>query len=259
MQVAHMGIIGAMPQEIELLLRDIKEVDKRTLGVGVGARTYYHGTLYQKDVTLAFSRWGKVASASTISTLIDVFNVDFVLFTGVAGALSMGLNIGDVVISSDFVHHDLDASAIPGIKRYEDPLMRVSHFSVKPEYVELARRSAERYLNIDLPREIGVDVLTRFGISQPQVVVGLVVSGDQFIADIVLRERIRSGLPKALCVEMEGAAVAQVCYERGIPMVAVRAISDRADQTGAPDFLQFVEAVACHFTAGTVREFIKQI
>ena len=101
------------------------------------------------------------------------------------------------------------------------------------------------------------NILAEFGITQPKVQTGLIVTGDQFIADAALRDRLKTNLPEALCVEMEGAAVAQVCYERDIPVVVVRTISDKADHH--VDFVKFVETVARHFTRGIVREFIAQV
>src|SRR5262247_1962252 len=209
-----------MNQEIALLLRDMKHVNQETVGKGTGARTYSRGTLYGKDAILVFSRWGKVASASTVTTLIDAADVDLILFTGVAGAISADLHIGDVVIGNKLVQHDLDAR--PLYSRYEVPELGVEHFPAEPEYVQLATRSAERYLSVDLATEVQAgtidsSVLAEFGIMRPKVRAGLIATGDQFIADSVLRDRLQANLPDALCVEMEGAAVAQVCYERDIP------------------------------------------
>jgi len=255
MKIEKIGVIGAMHQEIALLLQDMEHVHKKTLGKAKGARTYYHGNLYGKDATLVFSRWGKVASASTVTSLIDTADVNLILFTGVAGAISADLEIGDVVIGNKIAQHDLDAR--PLYSRYEVPQLEVDHFPAEPEYVRLATRSAERYLSVDLATEVETNILAEFGITQPKVQTGLIVTGDQFIADAALRDRLKTNLPDALCVEMEGAAVAQVCYERYIPVVVVRTISDKADHH--VDFVKFVETVASRFTRGIVREFIAQV
>jgi len=206
-------------------------VNEETVGKGKGARTYSRGTLYGKDAVLVFSRWGKVASASTVTALIDTADVDLILFTGVAGAISADVHIGDVVIGSKLVQHDLDAR--PLYVRYEVPDLGVEHFPAQPEYVQLATRSAERYLSVDLSAEVQAgmidsNALAEFGITRPKVRAGLIATGDQFMADSVLRDRLQANLPDALCVEMEGAKVAQVCYERDIPLVVVRTISDKA-------------------------------
>jgi adenosylhomocysteine nucleosidase len=259
-KIEKIGVIGAMHQEIALLLRDMTKINEKTFGKEKGARTYCRGNLYGKDATLVFSRWGKVASASTVTTLIDIADVNLIVFTGVAGAISEDLQIGDVVIGNKLVQHDLDAR--PLCSRYEVPQLEVDHFFVEPEYVALAIRSAERYLGVDLTTEIqsGMiewNILAEFGITRPKVHAGLIATGDQFIADSVLRDRLKTNLPEALCVEMEGAAVAQVCYERDVPLVVVRTISDKADSH--IDFVKFVETVASHFTRGIVREFIAQV
>ena len=156
-----------------------------------------------------------MASASTVTSLIDNADVNLILFTGVAGAISADLKIGDVVIGNQLAQHDLDAR--PLYSRYEVPQLGVDHFPAEPEYVRLAIKSAERYLSVDLATEthagmIEANVLAEFGITRPKVRAGLIVTGDQFIADSALRDRLKTNLPDALCVEMEGAAVAQVCY-----------------------------------------------
>lgn len=260
MKIRRIGVIGAMHQEVALLRRDMKHVDEESVGKGKGVRTYCHGTLYGKEAVLVFSRWGKVASASTVTTLIETADVDLVLFTGVAGAISPNLYIGDVVVGTQLVQHDLDAR--PLYARYEVPDLGVEHVPAEPAYVDLATKSAERYLSVDLPTEIRAGtidsgVLAEFGITRPKVQAGLIATGDQFIADSVLRDRLQVNLPDALCVEMEGAAVAQVCYERDIPLVVVRTISDKADQH--VDFVKFVETVASHFTCGIAKAFIAQV
>ena len=109
MKIEKIGVIGAMHQEIALLLRDMTKINEKTFGKEKGARIYCRGNLYGKDATLVFSRWGKVASASTVTTLIDIADVNLILFTGVAGAISEDLQIGDVVIGNKLVQHDLDA------------------------------------------------------------------------------------------------------------------------------------------------------
>src|SRR5215471_3496879 len=103
MRLAKVGIMGAMQEEINLLLQDMDSAHETILGTGQGARSYWQGILYGKNATLVFSRWGKVASASTVTSLIDTEKVDLVLFTGVAGAISPDLEIGDVVIGSQLM------------------------------------------------------------------------------------------------------------------------------------------------------------
>ena len=255
MRFAKIGIMGAMQDEIKFLLQNMDNARETILGTGKGARSYWHGTLYGKNTTLAFSRWGKVASASTVTSLIDTEKVDLVVFTGVAGAVSPDLEIGDVVIGSHLLQHDLDAR--PFFERYEIPQLEASRLPLRPQYVDLAASAAERYLNLDLPVEVPARALAEFGITRPKVRCGLIVTGDRFIGDADSRDRLAREVPGALCVEMEGAAVAQVCHERGTPLVVVRTISDKADRH--VDFVRFVDTIATHFTCGIVRQLLAEI
>jgi adenosylhomocysteine nucleosidase len=253
------GIVGAMAQEIALLKRDLTNVRRQTRGM----REYLEGNLYGKVVVLVFSRWAKVAAASTVTTLIDVFGVDFIVFTGVAGAVDPALEIGDIVIGNRLVQHDLDPR--PLFRRFEVPLLDKVAFEVSPDILALARKSAELYLQSDFYADISRDVLRAFGISSlPKLHEGLIVSGDQFIANPTVLAGIRTalidaGLPSPLCVEMEGAAVAQICYEHSVPLIVTRTISDKADHSAAVDFVPFVDRIASHFTRGIIREFIATV
>jgi len=253
------GIIGAMPAETALLQRDMKVVRRQTRGM----REYLEGELYGKDVVLVFSRCAKVAAASTVTTLIEVFGVDLVVFTGVAGAADPALEIGDVVIGTALVQHDLDAR--PLFRRFEVPLLDKIAFEAPPAILALARRSAQRYLHEALHQDVPAEVLDVFGIKAvPRLWEGLIVSGDQFIAnpETLLGLRValmNEGLPAPLCVEMEGAAVAEVCHEHGVPVIVMRAISDKADHSAAVNFFPFVEKIASHLTCGIVRELITHV
>jgi adenosylhomocysteine nucleosidase len=153
------------------------------------------------------------------------------------------------------MQHDLDARPLYG--RYEVPQLDISRFSLRPEHIELATKSAERYLAMDLTADVPKNILENFGITSPKVRTGLIVTGDQLIADADLRNTLGREIPDALCVEMEGAAVAQVCYERDVPLIVVRTISDKADHH--VDFVKFVDTVASHFTCGIVRQFITEV
>ena len=248
------GVVGAMSEEIALLRNALENPQVQTRGM----RDYWQGSLFGRSVVLAFSRWGKVASASTVTTSIEFFEVDLVVFTGVAGALAPDLDIGDIVIAESLIQHDMDASALPGIKLFEIPLLGVENFPIKKRLVDLATESARRYLTADLPNDVPSELLHEFGIVQPKVCTGLIISGDQFVAGTEAQSKIKRAIPAALCVEMEGAAVAQVCYEHDVPVAVVRAISDKADHSAVINFPRFVDKVASHFTCGIVREFIAQ-
>jgi adenosylhomocysteine nucleosidase len=250
------GIVGAMPQEIALLRQNLSNGRARVRGM----REYLEGSLHGKDVVLVYSRCAKVAAASTVTTLIEVFGVELVVFTGVAGAADPGLEIGDVVIGTSLVQHDLDAR--PLFPRFEVPLLERISFDTAPALVSLARRSAEVYLHTRLGQDVSADTLSAFAIrSPPRVHAGLIASGDQFIASAATLGALQAalheaGLPGALCVEMEGAAVAQVCHEHGVPLIVMRAISDRADHSAAIDFVPFIDRIASHITCGIATELI---
>lgn len=252
------GILGAMPQEISLLQKDLRAVRRQTRG----RREYLEGGLYGRDVVLVFSRCAKVAAASTVTTLIEVFGVELVIFTGVAGAADSNLEIGDVVIGNTLVQHDVDAR--PLFRRFEVPLLGQFAFEPPPEVIALARESAEAYLHHQIRLDVAPAVLSSFGIKSPRVYEGLIISGDQFVANSETLLNLKmalahAGLATPLCVEMEGAAVGQVCYEHDVPVLVMRTISDKSDHSAAVDFVSFVDQVASHFTCGIVKELVRRI
>ncbi len=242
------GIMGAMAEEVSLLHDHMGQATREMRGM----REYTSGNIRGQSVTVVFSRWGKVAAASTATTLVERFGVDFLVFTGVAGALDQTLNVGDMVVADTLVQHDMDASLLPGIEKFEIPLLGVSRFTVADAYVQTARRAAETYLAEDLRLDVAPGALVEFNIRIPRVVTGTIASGDQFIADDRVAQALREQLPGLKCVEMEGGAVAQVAYEHGIPCLVLRTISDKADHSAAVDFPRFVSRIASHFTCGSV-------
>lgn len=248
----RIGIIGAMEEEIQCFKNDLEIVSEEIIGM----RKYYIGRLFGKDIVLVFSRWGKVAAASTVTTLIQKFEVNLVLFTGVAGAVNSNLNIGDIVISNNLIQYDMDVTAIPGFKKFEVPLLNKCSFEIDDSLLDTATKSAHYYIDNEMKSEINVEVLNEFGIKIPKVVVGTIASGDQFIAD---KDKIRvlsSQIDNLECIEMEGAAVAQVCYEHGVAFIVFRVISDKADEYANIDFKKFVENAASHFTKGIIKQVI---
>ena len=246
------GVIAAMPEEMALVGADLADPRAQWRG----AREYLSGRLCGHDAVVVFSGWGKVASASTATTLIEVFGVEAILFTGVAGALSPDLAVGDVVIGAETLQHDLDASAVPGIDRYQVPLLGVSRFKGDGGLVALAERAARTYLSERLAADVGPDHRREFGLDSPKVRTGLIVSGDQFISSAARVNEILADLPDALCVEMEGAAVAQVAFEHNRPCLVLRVISDKADHAAPVDFPRFLTTVATHMTCGVVMELL---
>ncbi len=242
------GIMSAMREEIACLMDQVETRETIVRGM----RTYLRGRLWGKDVVLVFSRWGKVASATTATHLINEFKVSEILFTGVAGALDPKLEIGDVVIGRELYQHDMDAS--PLVSPYTVPLLDKSSFATDPERNRLLRVAADRFLT-EKETHLEPDRLASFEITSPKVIEGAIASGDQFISDSAGIQRIREGLPTVLCAEMEGAAVAQVCFEYRIPFNIVRTISDKADDNSHIDFPAFASEIASPYARGIIRNY----
>ena len=249
------GIIGAMQQEIKLLTESMKIRETQTIGM----REYYLGKLFGKEAVLVFSKCGKVAAASTVTTLIEIFKVDLVLFTGVAGGADKALNIGDIIIADKLVQHDMDASALAGFRKFEIPLLDIDTFKPSEKMVNLAKLSAQHYISEYMKEDVAQSDLEEFNITAPNVVVGTVASGDQFIADSQKVLSLTSEIKNLKCIEMEGAAVAQVCYERDVDYIVFRVISDKADEHASINFPKFIEKTASHFTRGIIERFINEI
>ncbi len=249
------GIMGAMAEEISQFRHHMSQTRIELRGM----REYATGQLRGRSVTVVFSRWGKVAASSTATTLVERHGVDFLIFTGMAGAIAPNLNIGDMVVADTLVQHDMDASMLPGIARYEIPLLGISRFKAESHDVRAARRAAETYLKEDLRGDVSSATLQEFQIAAPRVSTGTVASGDQFVADESIVQRLREQLPGLKCVEMEGAAVAQVAHEHSIPCLVLRTISDKADHSAVIDFPRFAHKVASHFTCGAVLRLFESI
>lgn len=242
------GIICAMESEIDLLKADIC-VDET---VTIANRDFIHGKLYNQDVVLVMSRIGKVASASTATTLIDRFGVDAVIFCGTAGGIAPELNVGDVVIGDRCVQHDI----IIGDELFTVPRLNVNYFKSNQELTEKIHEAVSSYIEKDLKQDIPQIHLDEFHIKNPKAVVGTIASGDQFICDGSKNAWLRENVENIKCVEMEGAAVAQICYEFDVPFAIIRVISDSASDTAGVDFDAFVAEAACHFTRGSLKAFL---
>lgn len=208
------AIIGAMNEEIELLLGAMERVEE-TRAAGI---VFHQGKLHGKDVVVCKSGVGKVNAAVCTQLLVDRFQVKTVLFTGVAGAVDPELNIGDLVVSTDCMQHDMDVTAL-GFARGVIPFADSSVFVADKKLVEIAEEAASRLFPGKAKQ-------------------GRVLSGDQFVAN---RDTVR-GLYEELqgaCTEMEGAAVAQVCAMNEVPFVVIRSMSDKADGSAHVNFVEF--------------------
>ncbi len=217
MNTGTTGIIGAMPEEIEALLGILKE----TRESHESGFTVYEGVVEKKRVMIARCGIGKVNAAALTQFLLQR-GAARIIFTGVAGGLDPSLSVGDIVVSTDALQHDVDVTAL-GYDLAQVPDEPLS-WPADEALVRLALGSAQ---TLD-------DVCT---------VAGRVVSGDQFIADA---ERVRwlRDTFAAHCAEMEGASVAQVCARWQVPFVIIRSISDTADQDAGVDFREFTPLAA---------------
>jgi adenosylhomocysteine nucleosidase len=240
------AILSAMQEEIQALLHQLQNVST----IEKGKRTYYTGTLFHKKVVLVFSRWGKVAAAATTTQLINDFDLDEIIFTGVAGAISNQLNIGDVVIGKNLFQHDLNAS--PFYKKFEIPILKKRSLETKnPEKLITATQLfLSNYHQYILKNDAKL-----FEITQPKLVLGDIASGDQFISSLKKIAKLNKQLPSAICVEMEGAAVAQICYEYNMPFSILRIISDKANDNANIDFSKFSNAIASNYALGILEYY----
>ena len=241
-----------MTSEVRLLVEHMTgAVEEKRAGVSL-----WRGTLFGRDCVVARTGMGKVSAASATQHLIDRFDARPLVVCGLAGGIGAGLVVGDVVVGRACVQHDMDASPI--VPRFVVPGLGLREFLAPPELVTSAVASAEAFLRGPLFGALGTDLLNEFAIDEPKVVAGLIATGDQFI-DLDRRPDLLAALPEALCVEMEGAAIAQVCHINGVPFVIIRTISDQADAKAAIDFGRFVQAVAPHYTVGIVRELFARL
>jgi adenosylhomocysteine nucleosidase len=199
---------------------------------------------------LALSKIGKVAAATTACALIERFGVQSIIFTGVAGGLGEGVHVGDIVVAQDFVQHDLDSS--PLFPRYEVPLYNKARFSSD---------AALSHRLLEAARAALADPKMRGAYPAAKAHAGLIASGDRFVSSAAESNTLRTALQAAghdvLAVEMECAAVAQVCHDYGVPFAAIRTISDRADDSAHVDFPSFIDQVASKYAQVIVERFLK--
>lgn len=243
------GIMGAMHEEVNSILYHMKE----TTTIELGKRKYFMGKIGKHEALLVFSKCGKVASAATASALITEFKVDQLIFTGVAGAANPHLNIGDVVIANKLYQHDMDAR--PLAPKFEILFTDTTFFSADNDLVVRAHNSVNKLFD-SLSQKIPVEILESFYITAPKCMIGTIATGDQFISDSQNMQVIRTEMPDALAVEMEGAAVAQVCNDYNIPFTVIRTISDKANHKAVIDFPKFINTVACHYAEHIILDML---
>ena len=227
------GIIGAMEPEVALLRQQITDVNRTELGGYV----FYHGKLAGQAVVLVQCGIGKVASALATALLIQQFKPDAVINTGSAGGFDPQLNVGDVVISSEVRHHDVDVTAF-GYEIGQVPQMPPA-FNAHPALIDAAEQSIQ-------------------ALGYCHTKKGLIATGDSFICDPARIAVIRSQFPTMLAVEMEGAAIAQVCHMLNTPFVVIRSLSDIAGKESPQSFEAYLEVASKHSSA-MVTELLKRL
>lgn len=232
--MSKIGIIGAMELEVEELkskLTDTQIVTK----VGMD---FYEGTLNGAAVVIVQCGIGKVNAALCVQALVDTFAVTHIINTGVAGSLNAKLDIGDILISKDALHHDMDVT-IFGYPLGEVPQIGVREFPADERLIRLAIESCEK-VNPDI-----------------HALAGRVVSGDQFISSKEVKNRLIENF-QGDCAEMEGASIAHGAYLNQVPFVIIRAISDKADDSAEMDYPSFEKAAALH-SARLVEDMVARI
>ncbi len=246
------GIISAMQEEMQTLIENLQE----STTIIKGMRKYYKGKLFNTEVVLVFSRWGKVASATTVTQLINDYTIDEIIFTGVAGAVSSDLNIGDIVIGKNLYQHDMDAS--PLYQKFEVPLLGKTYFETSTLHRDNLYKATQVFIN-SYPKKIDAKIAQSFGIKHPKVILSDIASADQFISENHIANKLTHELPTISCVEMEGAAVAQVCFEYNIPFSILRIISDKANDNAHIDFPKFAKEIASHYALEILKEYFNKL
>jgi adenosylhomocysteine nucleosidase len=247
------AILSALPEEQSGLLHALQQGQRHAHG----GRVFWQGGLHGQPVVLALSGIGKVAAATTATALIERFGVARMVFTGVAGGLGADVQVGDVVVARDYLQHDMDAS--PLFARWELPGYGRARLACDESLTALLFLAASADV---LGVTADFDSVLRLP-PQPRVHQGLLVSGDRFVATAQESEALRRSLQAAghevLAVEMEGAAVAQVCQDYGVPFAAMRTISDRADDSAHVDFPRFVQQVASRYADQVLGGFLRRL
>ena len=220
-QMRTIAVIGAMQPEIELLKGRLNSRKSHRFG----AFEIHTGEMHGKQIILTLSGISKANAAADTAAAILKFALDCVINTGSAGGLGSGLKVGDVVIGSETVHHDVDATAF-GYAPGQVPQLPPT-FTADETLMTAAETAASAFPHAAVTR-------------------GLIASGDQFVHSAEASATIRTNFPAVQAVEMEAAAIAQTCAQFGIPFVVIRALSDSADEQADVSFEQFLETAAGH-------------
>lgn len=246
---APLAIVSPMHEELRALLPLVDDVQR----VLLAGRTFHLGCIGRQPVVLVLSGIGKVAAGATTALLLSHFKAAAVVFTGVAGGLGAGVRVGDIVVASSQLQHDMDCS--PLFPRFEVPLTGTARFATDVSLSTELHAAAARVIG-QAETLIGRSHLADFGITQPQLHTGMIVSGDRFVSTSPESHALVAALPDALAVEMEGGAAAQVCADFKRPFASLRTISDRADDDAHADFSRFIVEVASVYTRALVHDWL---
>lgn len=246
------AILSALPEEQSGLLARLEQ-GQRLVYAG---RVFWRGSLHGHSVVLALSGIGKVAAATTATVLIERFRVARIVFTGVAGGVGEGIVVGDIVVAEDYVQHDMDVS--PLFERWRVPGYESVRLPCDPALTAILSEAVSACLI-----SAGGHFDHEFMDTAPRLHLGLMASGDRFItcAEVAraLREPLVAAGHNVLAVEMEGAAVAQVCLDYKLPFAAVRTVSDRADESAHVDFPVFMQKVASRYAERIVHALLSKL
>ena len=226
------GIIAAMPQELKILVEALKNGEKH-LRLG---KVYYTGSIGHHEVVLVESGIGKVMSAMSVAVLANDFKVEAIINTGSAGALAPGIAVGDIVLADKLAYHDVDVTAFG---------YQYGQMASQPLYFE-----SSRYFVSEMKKVLEEEATATH--------VGLITTGDSFIASEEKVARIREHFPEVLAVEMEGAAIAQATHSIGLPFMVIRAMSDTASHDANVTFDEFI-LEAGKRSAETLIQFLKEL
>ncbi len=238
------AIISALPEE----QAGLSSLLQNKLLLTQKPRQLERGVMHGHAVILALAGIGKVAAATTATMLIERHGVQRMVFTGVAGGVANHVQVGDVVIGSAYLQHDMDAS--PLFPRHEIPLYGRSQFDADVRLIAMLLEATKSYFTgasgLNASKNLNAHC-------------GLIISGDRFVSRASEVQSLRRELPDALCVEMEGAAIAQVCHDYQLPFAALRTISDKADDNAHIDFPKFVSEVAGPYAVGIMDAFMRRL
>ena len=228
------GIIGAMEVEVETLKKSmtLKNTVKKA------SMEFFEGSIGNTEVVVVRSGICKVNAGICVQILADTFGVTHVINTGAAGSLDARINIGDIVLSTDAIYHDVDATVF-GYKKGEIPQLGVASFTADEALREKAKAAIKK------------------AVPDQEVFEGRVCSGDQFISSSEVKDAIKKHFD-GMCCEMEGCGIAQACFLNNIPFLIIRAISDKADGSEIKDYPEF-EAKAAKDCAAATMELLKNL